>query len=337
MKKIITIIIILLASSLLIDSAEAQNKKLAQTGMKFLSANIDARAGALGTALTSLEGGSSMMFHNPAGMARQTAFADASLGYMTWIADIKYSYAGASFAPFDGRYGVIGVNVVNVNYGEFFGTIRADNQLGYIETGVFAPHAMSIGLSYATALSDKFSIGGNIKYANQFIGPNYTSIDAQGNMVSKDSEIDVFVFDFGLIYKTGFKSLSFGMVVKNFSEELVYEEEQFQLPLTFKIGVSMNLFDLLENVDHDLHGMLLSVDAIHPRDFSEQINLGLEYNFMNMAALRAGYIFPADEQSYTLGAGIKQSFAGYSIGVDYAYTPFGIFDPVHRVSLMFSL
>jgi hypothetical protein len=83
--------------------------------------------------------------------------------------------------------------------------------------------------------------------------------------------------------------------------------------------------------------MLVSVDAIHPRDFSEQVNFGLEYNFMNMVALRAGYIYPADEQSYTLGVGLQQSFAGYGIGVDYAYTPFGVFDPVHRVSLMFSL
>jgi len=338
MNKIITLILLVfLASSFLINDAAAQNKKLAQTGMKFLAANVDARSSGIGTAYTSVEGGSIMMFHNPSGMARQGSFADVSLGYMTWIADIKYSYAGISFAPYEGQYGVIGVSFVNVNYGEFFGTIRADNQLGYIETGIFAPHAMAIGLSYANALSDKFSIGGSVKYANQFIGPNYTSIDPQGNIVSKESELDVFVFDFGLLYRTGFKSLNFGMAIRNFSKELVYEEEQFQLPLTFKIGVSMNVFDLLENIDPAVHQMLVSVDAIHPRDFSEQVNFGFEYNFMNMVALRAGYIYPADEQSYTLGLGLQQSFAGYKIGVDYAYTPFGVFDPVHRVSLMFSL
>jgi hypothetical protein len=337
MKKIITIILVFIASSLLINNAVAQNKKLAQTGMKFLGANVDARSSGLGTAFTSIEGGSIMMFHNPAGMARQSAFADFSMGYMTWIADIKYTHAGVSFAPFDGQYGIFGVSLLNVNYGEFFGTIRADNYLAYIETGVFAPHAMAIGLSYATALSDKFSIGANVKYANQYIGPVYTNVDLNGDIVSKDNEKDVFVFDFGLMYKTGFKSLNFGMVIRNFSQELKYEEEQFQLPLTFRIGVSMNALDLLENFEPGVHAMLVSVDAIHHRDYPEQINFGFEYNFMNTVALRAGYIYPADEQSYTLGLGLMQSFAGYALGVDYAYTPFGVFDPVHRVSLMFSL
>lgn len=337
MKNIYKIILVFIGLSLVMGGADAQNKKLAQTGLKFLAANMDARSGALGSAFTSLEAGSIMMFHNPAGMARQEAFADVSLGYMTWIADIQYTYAGVSFAPFDHQYGVIGVNITNVNYGEFYGTIRADNFLGYIETGVYAPKAMAIGISYANALSDKFSVGGNIKYAMQDLGSAYLGVDASGNMIEAKNKLDVVVFDFGLLYRTGFKSLNFGMTVKNFSKELQYFEDQFQLPLTFKIGLSMNMFDLMQNMDPATHNLLLSVDAIHHRDYPEQLDFGAEYNFMNMVSLRAGYVYPADEQSYSLGVGLKQSFAGYNLGVDYAYTPFGIFDPVHRVSLMFSL
>ena len=44
--------------------------KLAQTGMKFLSFSPDARAAALGDAITAKTGGASSLFYNPAGMAR---------------------------------------------------------------------------------------------------------------------------------------------------------------------------------------------------------------------------------------------------------------------------
>jgi hypothetical protein len=337
MKKMYKVLFFLLVISFSVNFSFAQNKKLAQTGFKFLAANLDARSSALGTAFTGIESGSTMMFHNPAGMARQMSFADVSLGYMSWIADIQYAYAGVSFAPYDGSYGVIGLNIVNVDYGEMYGTIKADNFLGYIETGTFAPSAMAIGLSYANALSDKFSIGGNLKYARQSLGTVYQRYDASGEIQKSDMELDVFVFDFGVLYRTGFRSLNFGMVVRNFSEELKYEEDQFQLPLTFKMGLSMNVLDFYENIDPSMHSLLVSVDAIHHRDYPEQVNFGFEYLFMKLLALRAGYMYPADEQSYTLGVGLKQGFAGYNLGFDYAYTPFGVFDPVHRVSLMFSL
>jgi hypothetical protein len=144
------------------------------------------------------------------------------------------------------------------------------------------------------------------------------------------------VFDFGVLYNTGFESLSFGMSIRNFSEEIRYAQESFQLPLTFRIGVSMNTLDLL-NMDPDKHSFLLSIDATHPRDFPEQIGIGAEYIFMKMFALRAGYEFPNDEHGFAAGVGFQKDIADFRFGLDYAYTPFGVFGDVHRFSFQFAL
>jgi hypothetical protein len=122
------------------------------------------------------------------------------------------------------------------------------------------------------------------------------------------------------------------MSVRNFSAELKYKDEKFQLPLTFKIGVSMNVFDLVD-IDKKMHSFLIAVDASHPRDYREQLSFGAEYLFMNTFAIRGGYTFPTDEQEFTAGIGIKQSIADFKFGIDYSYTPFGIFDNVHRFSI----
>ena len=55
-----------------------------------------------------------------------------------------------------------------------------------------------------------------------------------------------------MIYKTGFKSLNLGMSIRNFSEEIKYIEEGFQLPLTFRIGASIDALDFMD-VDKSTH------------------------------------------------------------------------------------
>lgn len=338
MKKILIFTISLIIGTLLSGKAQAQdNQKLAQSGMKFMNATLDARTASLGEAVTALEGNAALLFSNPSSVARQENFLDGSVGSMTWIADIKYLYGAATFAPAGGDWGVIGVSAMSVNYGDFIETIKAENTQGFYELGTFRPYAFSFGVSYAKALNDKLALGGSVKYAKQSLGAAVNGVDANNNYTRKDNVKGVVAFDFGLLYRTGFRSLNFAMSVKNFSQEIKFEKENFQLPLTFRIGLSFNAVDLFENVDKNMHSFLLSVDAVHFRDYPEQVSLGGEYTFMNTVSLRAGYNYPADERSYTVGVGVKQSYQNYGLGVDYAYTPFGIFNAVHRVSVNVSL
>lgn len=320
----------------------SQRQKLAQTGMKFLNVSLDARISAFGDAATSLENNSSSMFYNPAGMARFEGIADVSLGTTKFIADINYYNASVAFAPFGGDYGVFGLNFVSVDYGDFYGTVRADNEQGFLDIGTFSPTAIAFGLGYAKALSEKFAIGGNVKYVRQSLGTSVVSnlvIDPVTNSyaggTTQDNKLDVLAFDFGVIYKTGFKSLNIGMSIRNFSREVKYKEEGFQLPLIFQIGTSFNFSDLLE-LDKNEHSILFTADANHPRDYPEQILLGIEYTFMNLISLRGGYSTPNDERDITAGVGLKQNIEGLNLGVDYSYTNFGVFKSVHRITINFA-
>jgi hypothetical protein len=322
---------------LVVRPAAGQQEKLAQTGMKFLSTSLDPRAAALGDAVTALDGGSEMLFYNPAGMASQTTLMTAAFGQLDWIADIKYDQASLALAPWGGRIGVIGFSLVSVDYGDLQGTVRADNEQGFLDTEIFSPSALAFGIGYARALTDRFSVGGQVKFVHQDLGANAQDYADDGGFVMASNKKDVTAFDFGVLYRTGFRSLTFAFSARNFSQEIKYVDESFQLPLTLKIGLAMDVLDLSTAGQGNTHSLRVSVDAENPRDYSEQIKLGAEYVFLETLSLRAGYAFPTDEQGISLGAGVFRRVGGIGIGADYAYTDFGVFSKVNRLALRVSL
>jgi hypothetical protein len=211
--------------------------------------------------------------------------------------------------------------------------------IGYRDTGIFSPSAFAVGLAYSNVLSDRFSFGVHVKYASQDLGSALVEDpDSETCSGSKSYSEGVIAFDFGTIYRTGFKSLAFAMSVQNFSREVRFESEGFQLPLVFNIGISMDMMDII-SPDTEDHSFVLAVDANHPRAAPEQVMIGGEYIFMNVLALRAGYHHNVDEHDISLGAGLQLEYGdrGGRIALDYAYTPFGIFDYVQRFTFKFSL
>ena len=296
---------------LMTGAQERTDAKLAQTGLKFLSIGVSARQAALADAFTAADGNSVSQFYNPAGMARLDGIADVSLGSVSWIADIKHHHA--SIALKAGDLGVFGLAFQYADYGKIEATILANNSQGFLDIGTIKPNAYSVGLGYARALTDKFSVGGNVKYVRQDLGVGTTEASYIGGAGSvtgatldgqNKNALDVVAFDFGLIYQTGYKSLNIGMSVRNFAREVKYQKESFQLPLTFRIGVSMNVLDFTD-FDRNQHSLLVTVDAEHPRDFPEQMKVGLEYVFMDLVAARIGYVSPADEHSLSYGLGLQ--------------------------------
>lgn len=316
-----------------LPGGDDDNQKTAQTGLKFLSVSTSPRAVALGNAATALnDWGAAAMFYNPASMARLGGLGSASFGLVQWIADITYNHAGVAINPAQGRYGVFGVSVLAVDYGEFEETIRVDTETGYEKLGSYSPSALAIGIGYAKALSDRFSVGGNVKYVRQDLGSSVinTDLERESNTVSTPA------FDFGIMYNTGFRSLSFAMRARNFAPAVEYQREAFELPLNVSVGLSMNVLDLASTGAGGLsenHSFLVAVDTAHPRDYAETISLGGEYTFMNLFSLRGGYTYPSDEQGVSLGGGLNLSFGGYSFSADYAYTQFDVFDNVNTLAI----
>ena len=315
-----------------------KNQKLAQTGFQFLSVVSDARGSAMAEALTSLETGSSALFFNPAGMANMTGLVDMTASTNQWIADIRHTTFSLALSPKGGEWGVLGFSLQSVNYGEFFGTrVDKGTDLGYVDTGIFELTAFAAGVGYAKRLTDRFSVGGQVRYVHQDLGesviPRYGTVtDSLGTRPDTTeqrvtSRLNPLAFDFGTQFKTGFKSLVFGMSVRNFSKEIKYVEEGFQLPLVFNLGISMDVFDFWEDSPED-HSLVVSVDASHHRDHPEEIKVGMDYRLLDMLSLRCGYITSNDESGFSFGLGVSS----YGVAFDYAYTPFGVFDKVQRMT-----
>ena len=324
MKKLHTfnlipvLVLTLLCSFAIAQDDDLGTDKLAQTGMKFLSFSPDARAAALGDAVTAKTGGASSLFYNPAGMARIEGM-NLSAGQANWIAGITYNAVSVAYAS---DAGVFGISVMNVDYGEIQGTIRSSNTAGYADTELFTPTANVVGLGYAIAPTDRFSVGGQVKFVNEKLGNAY--LDTDGSVEGIESlDMDAVAYDFGLMYQMDWKNLMIAMSARNFSESLKYAEEAFELPLTFRMGVAVDVIDNLS----------LSFVNERPRDYFSTTRVGFEYSLMGMLAVRAGYVTPTDEAGINLGVGFQ--VAGFN--VDVAYTDFGVFDPVTRVGVQFTL
>ena len=335
---------LIILSLIFTDGYSQENKKLAQTGLQFLSVVSDARATAMAEAMTSFQFGSSSLFFNPAGMSEMKGIVDVSASTNQWIADINHYTFSLAFKPFDGDYGVIGFSLQSVNYGDFYGTVvNSASPQGYDDTGIFSLNALAVGVGYAKQLSDKFGVGGQVRWVHQDLGDSYTAVNirpdpadttgvrriADTTIVS--NKLNPVVFDFGTQFKTGIKSLVFGMSVRNFSTDYKYAEETFQAPLVFTLGISMDLLDLVGELPFD-QSLYMSVDASHFRSHPEQVKIGLEYNILNTLSLRGGYVSSNDLDNFSFGLGISK----YGFAFDYAYTPFGVFNKVQRFTARFS-
>ena len=315
------------------DVLSGEREKRAQTGMQFLSVSMSPRAAALGDAMTAVDNTASIaLFYNPASMATMQGRGDLSLGIVQFFADINYNQAAFAFSPSGGRYGVFGLSVMAIDYGDLEGTIFDDTGQGYVETGKFSPSALSVGFGYARALSDRFSVGGQVKYVRQALGSSVMSVFEDGTQETQDNVESTPAFDFGVLYKTGFRSLTLAMSARNFAPTVEYQEESFELPLSLNVGVSMNIMDLtsMGTESGGAHAFLLTAEGGHPRDFSEQIRVGGEYQFMDLLSLRAGYVFPTDDQGLNLGGGLNFSAGGYSISADYAFSQYSVLGNVNR-------
>jgi len=211
--------------------------KLAQSTMDFQLVSISPKASAMGEAYFAVGEGAESIFYNPAGLAK---WKINSMWYwitQQWIADINYIGGAASWNL--QNFGVVGVSLLSVSYGTIYGTSldpNAGSQLGYIDNGTLSNvGAYSFGLSYAKAISEEFSIGGNIRIAGQNLGSN-TFVD--GTTTKNDAS--KLVFDAGVMYYTGYKGFRFGMAIRNFLQILSVKKfmNSFRLPLQSELRLT---------------------------------------------------------------------------------------------------
>ncbi|MCF7922560.1 MAG: PorV/PorQ family protein [Candidatus Marinimicrobia bacterium] len=308
-------------------------KKLAQTGFKWLSIPIGARAIGMGAAVTTMDGDLTTVFWNPAGMAHIEG-SGFSFSNVAWIADINHMAASGAY-KFSDRL-VLSAQVVSVDYGDINGTMRANNASGFIDLGTFSPSGLSAGVGLSSAISNKFSVGGVLKYCYEDLGTAYTSQNlADDEITEVDATLGVPAFDLGTLFYPGYADLRIGMTLANFSQEKSYVAESFPLPLTFRLGTAMDVLAPLNLSSNQK--MTVAIDLIHARDYTERIHMGVEYVLNDMISLRTGYKTNYDDENFTLGAGFKHHLGPMAFEFDYAFNNFSTFNPVHMFSFGLSV
>jgi hypothetical protein len=329
MKKLTLFLTFVFMSMVFVMPSHSLIKKVAQTGLQFLKVDVGARGAAMGGAFMMVGDDANALFFNPAGIGKMQSNFDFFVTRTDWIADISYNAVG--LVKNLETIGNIGFSFITCSYGDLIGTRVAATEAGFVETGNLEVGAYAVGFAFARAMTDKFTVGGQIKYASQRLGSNLLS---NGQILS--NTVSGPAYDFGTIFYPGFRSFRLGMNIRNFSEQFKYEQEAFQLPLTFVISFAMDVLDFLGE-EHP-NSLVIALDAIHPRDYTERIHLGAEYWFMkNMLAVRAGYKFNYDLEGISAGFGFKKNISGMNFKLDYSYSDLGVFNKVNRLSLGFSL
>ena len=330
--RIITIVsVVLLAvspSRLKAQSGIAPSniERVGQAGWQFLKINGDARMRGLGGAQTATaHGDASSVFGNPASLVDvhgvEVAFHNTS-----WIADIGHK--SAVIAGNLSEWGSVAFSVVTLDYGDMAETINTptpagDRTVEVVTGNYFSAKDLAVGLTYSRFVTDRLSIGGTVKVLREQIAELY---------------MNSWGLDLGTLYYTGFRSLRIGMIARNFgpdsrlvgwSEEFKAEAQDIRMPLDFRIGLAMDVFEGSE--DGSL--MTISVEGSHPSDGPEKANLGAEYQYNDMFFLRAGYRFNYDEESLTFGGGVRYKLDDVVFKVNYGYSDFGALQQVHSISL----
>ncbi len=337
--------IFLLAFVLLGLCAQAASaQKVGSTAMQFLKVLPSARAAAVGEAYSVWASGAEAVFWNPSGLAL-TEHQELSVTYTDWLFDARQG--GLSYAYSLGDVGAVGVQFQYVDFGSFEETtnerpfISDPDQPGM--TGrTFRPFSYAIGATYARHLTDRFALGLGVKYAYEslFGAGRVTTMVRQGVMDEVGTAAAGVLFDFGIRYDTGFRSIQIASSVQNFGADVQYAVESHAVPLLFRVGIAADLVGpsglfLAGSDDNEIR---TAFDIFHPNDFGQQIHYGIEYEFARLLSLRAGYKFNYDNGGLTLGGGLRHSIRDLGLAIDYSYGSMGDYlTDVQRFTLGVSL
>ena len=329
----------------------AQNN-VATTSAAFLEIGPGARSLGMGSAYVSVANDASSLYWNPAGIVNVSR-PEVQSFYTPWLVETQYYY-NTAVVPL-GPYGNLGFSFTAITMDEMIvRTVQDPEPSDYGQK--FDAGNISMGIAYAKKLTDRFSFG----FQTKFIQESIWQMNAQG-----------FAVDIGTLFITK-RDLRIGMSVSNFGGKLGMEGNntlvdidvdeniygnndridgnlgtaKWPLPLMFRFGISRE-FTFASNMK-----CLFAVDAIHPNNNPEYLNIGLEYSAMDMVFLRVGKshtfyelsfqeedqnIDIGPEQGLSFGAGVEYQIPrGPMINIDYVFTDFGIFNNIEGYSISFT-
>ena len=340
MKRLL-IVFLLCGSAALV--ADAQNgsqdvSKSGTTAATFLEIGVGAQAVGMGGAYVSVANSATALHWNPAGIASLPGMTIDAV-HTNWIADTRFDFAGAVLPM--GSAGTLGFSLTSLSMGDMkVRTVEMPEGTGEY----FSAGDLAAGISYARQLTERFAIGFTAKYIQQTIWHESAS---------------AFAVDLGTTFKTDlFGGMTIGASLSNFGTSMRMagrdtrnfirldpskqgstdqiptniELDSWDLPLLFQFGVSTRVFD------NNQYRWTIAVDALHPNDNYESLNIGTEFAYSDYLFLRAGYqslFLDQAEGGISFGLGLTSGdvFGNTRVAIDYAYQDMGRLQGVHVFTL----
>jgi len=339
MKKLIVIILVIVIQAF---SFAQDFSKVGTAAAQFLKIGVGARAMGLAGSFTAIANDVSTLYWNPAGITNFSSFSFA-VSHTEWFADISHDFAGIIY-PLS-TSDIIALNVIALNTGEQEVTTVTQPD----GTGIFYDVSdLAIGISYARELTDRFSVGLSVKYIQQ-------------NLYNESAS--TFAIDAGTFLRTGFHDLIIAMAISNFGGDMQLEgtdlitttnvnnqgsgnynpdarlkTEPWPLPLTFRIGVAMNIVGGKDPViASENNRVTFEIDGVHPNDNTEKLTFGGEYAWNENICARLGYRMNYDVEKWTYGVGVKFDISSTQVGFDFAQVSFSDLGNVSQISFEMSL
>jgi len=338
-KFLIFLLIVLAFPGLLLGQSSAKNvSKTGTTAAPFLEIPVGARAVGMGGAFVSIANDATALYWNPAGIVK-LGRNELIAVHTGWIAETSFDFA-ALVLPLGG-FGTLGISIISLSMDDMkVRTIEKPEGTGEF----FSAKDIAAGISYARELTDRFAIGFNAKFIQQRIwhmSANAIAIDA-GTTFRTDlfggMTIGATISNFGTPMKlSGRDTRTFRRVdeTKQGSNERIpynIEMDSWNLPLVFQFGVSTNALNTKQ------YRWTIAVDALHPNDNYESVNIGTEFAYRSFFFLRGGYhslFLDEAEGGLSLGFGLSTEmlFGNAVVHIDYAYRDMGRLEDVNVFSL----
>lgn len=318
--------------------------KVGTTAAQFLGIGVGPKAIAMGGAYVASHDDATLLYWNP-GAFSQAGRSQVVFSNTDWLVGTKFRWFGGMY-NIDGE-NAVGLSFTQLDYGEEeVTTVELPDGNGER----WSASDLAIALSYSRNLTDRFSLGGSVKYISQNIWNETASTVA---------------FDLGLLFVTGFNDMRLGVSMTNFGGDLkldgrdllqkvdidpnnsgsnkdlvgLLKTDSWALPLTFRVGVAMDVYR-----DDEIR-LTVAADAIRPTDAEESVNLGGEIGWKDAVFVRGGFKsaigggteFTSREdvqEGLTLGAGLKYREEGVAtLEVHYAFSKFGVFGNLNTISV----
>lgn len=331
----------ILLLSVIIAPATLRGQSTSKSGTAaatFLEIPVGARGVGVGGAFVSLANDVTALYWNAGAIARFQQ-SDANVSHTNWIGGTKYDFAGLVLPL--GTFGTIGFSFIQLSMDDMKVT-TVDQPEGTGE--YFSAGDMAIGVSFSRQLSDRFSVGFTGKYIQETIWHEQAS---------------AFALDVGTVFQTDlFAGMTIGASLSNFGTPMKMsgsdgrqfvridptklgsngqiptdiEYDSWDLPLLFQLGLSST------PVKSDDFRWVVAVDALHPSDNKESVNVGTELGYRNFLFLRGGYaelFLPDHEGGLCLGFGLTSDVLAtetFHVRFDYAYRDMGRLEGIHVIS-----